>query len=195
MGTNELTEDADGVFTFRLYEAERCRSIIQYLKSFDSWVPAKVVVRDGGGMTVDVTMPTARTARLLHPDGGSVLYPEFNDKLDTIVKPLIKDLWRVDLKDHHGTQIIRYGVGGHHGPHADAWPLLTERYFTVVCYLNDDFEGGRTWFPSLGYRATPERGKAILFPARYVHCAEPVVAGEKYVCVAWIIGRPPVKWI
>jgi predicted 2-oxoglutarate/Fe(II)-dependent dioxygenase YbiX len=64
-----------------------------------------------------------------------------------------------------------------------------------VCYLNDDFEGGRTLFPALDYAVTPEAGRAVLFPSTYLHGSEPVIKGRKFVLVSWIDGPVAVKWI
>jgi Rps23 Pro-64 3,4-dihydroxylase Tpa1-like proline 4-hydroxylase len=154
-----------------------------------------VAVPDEAGSPVDVAMPEARTASILNPEAGRALFAEFNGKLREVVTPLIKELWRADITRYAGTQIIRYGVGGHYGTHADAGRTMTERFFTVLCYLNDDFEGGQTWFPSLGYTTAPRRGKAILFPARYMHRAVPVASGEKYVLASWGVGPAPIDWI
>ena len=99
------------------------------------------------------------------------------------------------MNEVSGTQMIRYGKGGHYIPHADAGRDLPERYFTVVCYLNDDSEGGDTSFPALGATVKPKTGQAIVFPARYLHCAEPVTRGEKFVLIAWVCGPVPIDWI
>jgi hypothetical protein len=62
-----------------------------------------------------------------------------------------------------------------------------------VCYLNDDFAGGGTEFTDLDYTVTPMPGKSIVFPARYLHRALPVLAGEKYVAVSWVIRPLPLR--
>ncbi len=87
--------------------------------------------------------------------------------MDEIIKPLIKRIFGVSLSKHVDTQILRYPPGGHYIPHQDVGSDLLDRYFTVVCYLNDDFEGGRTWFPSLNYSVVPQAGKAVFFPASF----------------------------
>ena len=187
--------EADGVFAFQLYEPERCQSIVEHLKALDAWLTAQVVVPDAAGSPVHVLMPEARTASILSPEAGRALFAEFEGKLREVVTPLIKDLWRADITRYDGTQIVRYGVGGHYGTHADAGPTMSQRFFTILCYLNDDFEDGQTWFPSLGYTTTPRRGKAVLFPARYMHRAVPVASGEKYVLASWGVGPTPINWI
>ncbi|MGA8311890.1 MAG: 2OG-Fe(II) oxygenase, partial [Terriglobales bacterium] len=95
-----------------------------------------------------------------------------------------------------GTEIVRYSPGGHYVPHKDANELeLANRYFTVLCYLNDSFEEGKTSFTSLNFTAAPAAGKTLVFPSRYLHCAEPVTRGEKFVFITWLCGPPPIKWI
>ena len=109
--------------------------------------------------------------------------------------PLVNQHWQVNLANHSGTHILKYGPADHYVPHLDTGPGFEDRYFSVVCYLNDDFSGGLTSFPGLDYAATPETGKAIVFPSNYLHCSEPVISGEKIVMVSWINGPTPVKWI
>ena len=123
------------------------------------------------------------------------LLARFDEKMDEIVKPLIKNIFGVSLSKHVDTQILRYPPGGHYIPHQDVGSDLLDRYFTVVCYLNDDFEGGRTWFPSLNYSVVPQAGKAVFFPASFFHCAQPVIKGEKFAIISWISGPVPLKWI
>ncbi len=119
----------------------------------------------------------------------------FDEKIRTIVKPVINEFWGVQLKDYSGTQAVRYRPGGRYSAHQDAAMDLEDRYFTVICYLNHDFQGGQTSFPYLSYAAVPKTGKAIVFPSKYFHCGEPLIAGVKYVIVSWIMGPVPVRWI
>jgi len=123
-------------------------------------------------------MNSVRHARILKPDYAEKIYDEFDRQIDEKVKPLIKRIWRANLKEHAGTQIIRYSPHGHYEPHTDSGLDLNDRYFSVLCY-----------------RAVPTAGRAIVFPSRYMHCAEPVVAGEKFVVLTWVMGPFPVEWI
>jgi hypothetical protein len=140
-------------------------------------------------------MTSVRRARILPPAFAEKIYDDFDRRMDQKVKPLIKRIWHVDLKEHAGTQIIRYSSNGHYEPHTDSGLDLNDRYFSVLCYLNDDFEGGCTSFPYLNYFAVPKRGRAIIFPSRFMHCAEPVVSGEKFVVLTWVMGPVPLDWI
>jgi hypothetical protein len=189
------TEEARGVLALRLYGPGECRSIVERVKGLGAWSVAQVRVEDEGGRHRNLTNPASRAAHILGSPSARGLYRAFNRKLDSVVKPLIKQFWGVSLSEHDGTQLIRYGPGGHYSAHSDAGGDLSHRYFSVVCYLNEDFEGGHTSFPPLAYSAAPRPGKAIVFPSTYLHRACPVLSGEKFVIVSWVLGPVPVKWI
>jgi prolyl 4-hydroxylase len=118
-----------------------------------------------------------------------------------------------DLHAHqHATaeslQIVNYQQGQSYSAHHDfVYPpvshrLQPTRFATLLFYLNDDFEGGRTVFPRAvnahhheGISIKPVRGTAVLFynmlPDGNVddlsqHTGEAVVSGEKFIGNLWI---------
>lgn len=188
-------EEANGVFRMPLLSPRTCRRMVENVESLRGWRGAQVSIETGDNAYGSVTRHDIRSARILSWKHTDILCRGFEAQLDRVVKPMIRKQWGVDLRDHDGTQVIRYPAGGHYLPHQDAGPDFPRRYFTVVCYLNDDFEGGRTWFPSLNYSAIPRCGSALLFPAHYYHCAQPVARGEKFVIVSWLEGPARVRWI
>jgi hypothetical protein len=188
-------EESRSVFSVPLYDAKSCRAIVECVKRLDDWSTAQVRFEVGPAEFVTSERPDTRLARILTSVHTRELYDRFDEKMDEIIKPLIKTIFGVCLHEHSGTQILHYPPGGHYVPHQDAVSDMLYRYFTVVCYLNDDFEGGHTWFPSLNYSAVPQVGKAILFPSRFYHCAQPVIKGEKLVIISWVNGPLPLKWI
>ena len=187
----EYTEEVAGVFAVQLYDESACCSIINELKGSAAWSEARVSARVSGGFGA-ATRADARRASVLALAKKSETGREFDEKMDTIVKPLVRKVWRACLKQHSETHFVRYIPGNYYTAHSDTGINRTDRYFTILCYLNDDFEGGATGFPKLSYSVRPRRGKAIVFPATYVHSAEPVTSGEKYVLVSWLIGPRPV---
>jgi hypothetical protein len=193
----QYKEEANGVFSLPLLEPRTCRSIIRSLRPLNDWSAAQVRQRSSTGRYRSATKKDARAAYILDapPRQEARLCRQFDERMDVAVKPLIRRLWRIALSEHSGVQIVRYARGGHYQPHRDSGLDIQDRYFTVLCYLNDDFEGGRTWFPHLEHHTQPQCGKAILFPARYLHCAEPVLDGEKFVMVSWVLGPTPLRWI
>ena len=61
-------------------------------------------------------------------------------------------------------------------------------------YINDEYEGGATTFPMLGYSVTPKAGRLVAWMnatakgkplSKMLHYAEPVMKGEKIVVQQW----------
>lgn len=190
----EYTEEIAGILALPLYDARECRSIIEHARGVDTWADAKVSASVEGGFN-PATRPEARRASVLAPARESEIGRAFDEKMESVIKPLVKKVWGVSINQHSETHFVRYSPGNYYRPHSDTGVHRTDRYFTVIAYLNDDFEGGKTSFPELNYSVAPRCGKAVIFPATYMHCAEPVTCGEKYVLVSWLTGPPPVRWI
>jgi hypothetical protein len=98
-------------------------------------------------------------------------------------------------------QIARYGEGEHFLSHEDAFPRDTaqtngfQRRATVLMYLNDVAEGGKTSFDWLDVAVQPRKGRAmVFFPAfatsypddRTKHAAEDAV-DLKWVAQQWCV--------
>jgi predicted 2-oxoglutarate/Fe(II)-dependent dioxygenase YbiX len=90
-------------------------------------------------------------------------------------------------------QIVRWNVSQELTPHADnvepdGRPNTTPHrsHASIIC-LNDDYEGGETFFPGLGVRLKPETGALVLFGANsdYVHGVTKVTKGVRYTCAGW----------
>jgi prolyl 4-hydroxylase len=110
----------------------------------------------------------------------------------------------------------RYAPGQHFRAHHDYfhegesyWPRMQstggQRTWTAMIYLNDVEEGGATWFPQAGLRATPRRGMLLAWNnlepdgrpnTRTLHEGMPVVEGVKFITTKWFreqpwVGLPP----
>lgn len=188
-------EETPGIYTATWYTSNESASIVERLKHTAKWTEAQVRQHEAGGDLNSVRRPEVRKANVVFYGRRSKLYEDFTQKLNRIALPIIEQVWQLRLSAHDGLQAVRYLPGDHYRAHADASLDLTDRYFTILCYLNDDFNGGHTWFPSLNHSITPKRGKMIVFPAAFIHQAQPVLAGEKYVLVAWVVGPKTVNWI
>lgn len=97
-------------------------------------------------------------------------------------------------------QVLRYGPGGEYRPHFDAIPgFANQRAMTILVWLNEDYEGGETHFPTPGLKLKGLTGDAILFRNTGAdgrrdpvsgHSGLPVTAGEKLIASRWIRQRP-----
>jgi len=187
--------ECHGVYACRLYSAAECAAVLAQARALDSWHEAEITVEDDHGASESITDVSTRKARLIDSTRGAPILDEFEARVRREVLPLVRDTWGVDLHELAGTQLVHYQPGGHYAAHQDGGGAYANRYFTVVCYLNADFDGGCTSFPTIPYVVRPETGKIVVFPSAYYHCAEPVIHGEKSVLVTWVCGPVPVKWI
>ncbi len=189
------TDKAHRVVSVRLFDTTECQKIVEKLDEIEDWNEALVRHQSKGENYDDVMNPDIRIASMPNTDDVAWLYREFEMRIDSLVKPLVLKLWNLSLDKQSDTQLLKYEAGGHYRPHLDTGIDLEKRLFSVICYLNDDFEGGRTLFPPLDYAVTPAAGLAVVFPSTYLHGSEPVTAGRKIVLVSWLDGPAPVKWI
>ncbi len=108
-------------------------------------------------------------------------------------------------------QVMHYSVGQQFVPHHDfldpSKPGLAadiarrgQRILTFLIYLNEEFEGGETEFPSAGIKWRGRTGDAIAFAnvtpddrpdPLTLHAGRPPIAGEKWIFSQWIRNREP----
>ena len=87
--------------------------------------------------------------------------------------------------------INKYDIDGKYDWHVDKSDdpnssTLYSRKFSIVLYLNDNFEGGNTEF-QFGY-ITPKQGGCLIFPSNFMynHCSRPIKNGVKFSCASWL---------
>ena len=86
-------------------------------------------------------------------------------------------------------QFLQYREGQEYGWHTDAnyniEKISAKRVMSVVTYLNNDFEGGKTEFVDKARK--PPVGSSLFFPSNWIfsHRAQPVTKGTKYALVTW----------
>lgn len=185
-----FTEEAQGIIALPLFQPASCRAMIEAVRGNERWQSAKVSRRAPDGEVRSIIDTESRMANVLFSEHLDAIRDEFDEQMNAVLKPLVNQLYGHNLTEHAGTQVVHYTPGGHYRPHSDVGLLTKDRYYSVLCYLNDDFDGGGTRFPALDYCVAPECGKAVIFPSGYLHGGEPVASGEKYVIVSWITGPP-----
>lgn len=78
--------------------------------------------------------------------------------------------------------VRKWDTGQSMGPHADGQDGDYGLAFTIVLYLNDNYEGGEISFPNHNVSIKPKAGSLIMFPAtsEFVHKVSPILAGNRY---------------
>lgn len=69
--------------------------------------------------------------------------------------------------------------------------LFAWRTYSSVLYLNDDYEGGNTYFTHLGVEVRPETGKLLAFGAgsEYQHGVRPITSGNRFTMPMWFTDQ------
>lgn len=106
-------------------------------------------------------------------------------------------------------EVLHYCVGERYKPHVDYFHVAVPRFAehvrihgqrarTALVYLNDDYEGGETAFPKLGFGFRGATGDALVFhnvddsgagDMRTLHEGSPPTRGEKWLLSQWIRDR------
>ena len=101
--------------------------------------------------------------------------------------------------------ILRYAPGQQYHPHHDARGARDRsalRRLTALIWLNADFEGGETEFPTLKLKLRGGVGDLLVFrnvtadgkpDERMMHAGLPVTAGVKWMASRWIRGENYLK--
>ena len=84
-------------------------------------------------------------------------------------------------------QVLKYKEGGFYTPHQDAfYDEENPRTVTAIIALNDDYEGGHTYFKD-GTSLAPVVGRAIFFDGTYYsHGVTPIDKNDRYTIAAWM---------
>lgn len=107
-----------------------------------------------------------------------------NKKVDYVSEPISVQRYEVTQQF---SQHCDYGTNG-------------RRHVTVIFYLNDDFEGGETFFELLSLSVKPVTGSCLIFYYDSTnekmnrltrHGGNVVTAGTKYIATAWIKNNEP----
>jgi hypothetical protein len=77
---------------------------------------------------------------------------------------------------------IRKWTGPGMGPHCDSYDGDSDLAFSMICYLNDDYEGGEIEFPNHNISIKPEAGSLLIFPGQepFLHKVNDIRYGERY---------------
>lgn len=137
--------------------------------------------------------------------------PAFIDVVLTFLRARLAHSIRAPLPHFEPATVLHYDVGQRFAPHFDFLdpaipghvPDLArrgQRVATALVYLNDDYEGGETEFPSINWRFRGRPGDALVFDnvdpsgapdMKSFHEGRPPTLGQKWLLSQWVRDRPP----
>ena len=100
--------------------------------------------------------------------------------------------WEYHITASEAIQFAEYGPEQHYAWHTDTFALAgtpTDRKITIVCLLNDEFEGGQFQIRLNEDHTVPlEKGTIVAFPSILEHRVIPVTSGIRYSATMWFSG-------
>ena len=129
------------------------------------------------------------------------------------IESFTKKILGSPIENQEQASVIRYEKGQQYRDHWDYFhPQLhpkeyesfviaknnSNRIATAMFYLNDNFEGGETFFPRIDFKIKPELGTCVTwvnffengeFNEESLHAGLPVINGEKYISTKWVRGK------
>jgi prolyl 4-hydroxylase len=129
--------------------------------------------------------------------------------LDVLLQAKMSSACGVPMNQMEAPAVLHYAVGEEAVNHYDfvnpAAPDYAgeiarngQRIVTFLVYLNDDYEGGETSFPTLGFSHKGRRGQGLFFvnahadmqpDRRMLHAGRPPRRGEKWIVSQFIRSR------
>ena len=135
---------------------------------------------------------------------GAVIGPTREDLVVGAINRRLGAITATFLRCGEALTVLRYGKGQQFRIHLDAIEgASNQRCYSVLVYLNEDFQGGTTVFPELDLEVMPRRGDAIAFSNvradgsieyRVRHAGLPVEDGVKWLATRWIRCKPVDPW-
>ena len=130
----------------------------------------------------------------------------FSNELTDKIQNLIAFESGIPVVNQEKISIIKYNRGGEYKTHHDFFHPNTDYYDsevsrggqrtqTFLFYLNDDYHGGQTDFPTKKIMVTPKKGRVLVWKNlkddgspdyESLHAGLPVLAGIKWIAVVWI---------
>ena len=163
----------NNIFEFQLFTEKFCREAIHLAEALDKWT----IDRHEFYPTNDVLLEELGLDRI------------YNRVIAEVISPLCIHLWHLEgegwqpLKSENFLARYTTDRQSHLALHHDY------SHITMVVKLNDEFEGGGTWFPKYKTLSNPERnGTATIHPGlvTHLHGARPIYSGKRYICVSFM---------
>jgi prolyl 4-hydroxylase len=130
--------------------------------------------------------------------------------LEVLLQAKISRACGVPMNHMEAPAVLNYEAGEEAANHYDfVNPALPDyageiarngqRVVTFLVYLNDDYEGGETGFPTLGFSHKGRRGQGLYFvnalsdlqpDLRMLHAGRPLTRGAKWLVSQFIRSRP-----
>lgn len=168
-----LDDLGDNVYEFPLFTERFCTELIAMAEAKDNWTEN----RHEFYPTNDVLLEDIEIGKI------------YDRVLKEFVYPLCVHIWQLHGDDWLNMQSENFMA--RYTPDKQAHLSLHHDFsqITAVVKLNDEFDGGGTWFPKYNKLSNPKRvGTATLHPGMvtHLHGARPIYNGRRYITVSFM---------
>lgn len=121
--------------------------------------------------------------------------PFVNRVLAHLILNHVEPFFGTEIEYWNQPVLLKYEPGGFYVPHIDGeqwtgqdWLRIYDRDYSLIAFLNENYEGGNLVFPNQGMTVTPQKGRLVAFPSghEYRHGAEKTISGERFQLVSWL---------
>ena len=166
---NALLESGKRVFNAKtvnnFLSKEEVDTLLDYAKSVDKWEAG------GNEFWDNRSLNAIHIYNSMNKEVGKLLF-----NIRTRIQSVIVDAYNLDSLVYPDlTQLIRWFPGMEQPPHCDdmtnsegnEW--FAHRHYGAIIYLNDDYEGGNTFYPNYSVSVTPQSGMLAVHPGDEEH--------------------------
>lgn len=121
---------------------------------------------------------------------GAEFYPELRQKIKELISLLETTYNVVIKKENIGLNFVRWFEGTDQAPHGDRENEdgslqigeIRDYDLSSIIYINDDFDGGHTYFTQHDISVKPKKGSVLFFPGDryYIHGVSTITSGIRY---------------
>lgn len=134
-------------------------------------------------------------------DGRVLRIANTNDDIKKQIE-IIKEKITDEIEKEYGCRptcdtvdIVRWPEGAKQPPHMDACDGYEYRDFGSIIYLNDDYDGGKTYYVNINKKIQPVSGKLIIHKgdAKHAHGVTEVSGKTRYTIASFWYMQKPMK--
>ena len=160
---------------------EQCDILISAANSLDIW--------EGGGNEFWDGRVINYTTMLRHNKEAANIMLDSNIRCKSFLE---QDSYSDGPVYSDTLQMIRWFPGMEQQPHADDMkntdiPGFDHRVFGSIIYLNDNYDGGHTFYPNFNFEIIPESGKLAVHPgdSEHLHGVTKIFGGMRYTIASF----------
>ena len=137
----------------------------------------KTIMRDSVNKSTGIELADRKTLYIIN---SLIMAAEMSAQRYFDAQGIDSSQFRIELDQ---LQIKKWNTGQSMGPHFDGQDGHTELAYSLVTYLNDDYEGGEIHFKNQNVTLKPAAGSLIMFPSQepFIHEVLPITSGTRYM--------------